>query len=412
MVSRRRKIFRSSRQGSVLTYACVAVVAFTCLASLGIDVAHVRLVKRQLQTAADAAARYAIIGFGVNVATAQSNAASAAHLNNADGAPVVLNTNTDVEFGTWDSSSKTFTVLGGVAQNTATAIRVTTRRTAATNNAVSLAFGGLIGKSSCDVIAQAIAVNSTYGFSIVGINSLITTKSGASGNRAVHIDSWNSASGAYGTYPVDNYGNCSSNGSISLVSGTVIHGSCEPGTGQSVSMTGSTVTGSTAPLNYSLDYPAPNPGPAATSNNNSNLPSAYFNSSTRDFIVPNNQSLTLPGGTYYVNNVSWQNTTFVFTGPVVFYVTGVFFTHNNYITTYQNLPKNLKFEITTATTVTYDFDQACNAVLYAPLANVTTLGLADDYGAVVGYNLNMSVGWHVDEALSGAGVTGKVSMVQ
>jgi hypothetical protein len=220
---------------------------------------------------------------------------------------------------------------------------------------------------------------------------------------------------------MDSYGNCSSNGNISLVSGTVINGSCQPGQGKSIAMSGSTVTGSTAPLNYALNFPVPSPGPAATSNNNASLPSAYFNSGTRDFFIPNNATLTLPGGTYYINNLDWEAANITFTGPAVFYITGTgtathpgngFWTFNNKITTYQNLPKNLKFEVCSSTNVQYDFDQACYAVLYAPGSTVTTWGQADDYGAVVGNVLNMYVGWHVDESLSGAGVMGAISLVQ
>jgi Flp pilus assembly protein TadG len=393
------------------------MVAFMCLASLAIDVAHARLAKRQLQTAADAAVRSAIVGFAVDITTAQNNAVAAARLNTVDNTPVVLNTNTDVEFGTWDASAKTFTALSGVAQNTATAIRITARRTAATNNAVSLAFGGLIGKSTCDVQAQAIAVSSTYGFSVVGISSLTT----AVHDHPIQIDSWNSAAGSYGVFPMNSHGNCSSNGNINLVSSTKIYGSCQAGTGMTLSSSGSTVTGATADLKYTLNYPAPDPGNAATTNNNAQLPAAYFSSVTRDFTIPKGTTLTIPGGTYYVNNIDWEAATITFTGPAVFYITGTgnaahpsngLWTFNNLITTYNNLPKNLKFEVVNATNVQYDFDQACYAVLYAPLSTVTTWGKADDYGAVVGNVLNMYVGWHVDETLTGAGVTGKVSMVQ
>jgi len=402
-----------------MVYVTIGMVAFAGLVSLGVDAAHCHLVKTQLQTAADAAARYAIVGFATNLGTAQNNAVTAAQLNTADGTPVTLNPNTDIEFGTWDASTKTFTVLTGSAQNTATAIRITARRTAATNNPVTLSFGGVIGMSTCDVQAQAIAVSSTYGFSIVGISSLTTGSQG--GGHYVHIDSWNSSTGAYGTFPMNQHGNCSSNGNVSLVSGTVIDGSCQPGSGKTISMTGSTVAGSTAPLTYALDFPTPTPGPAATSNNNSSLPSAYFNSSTRDFIITTSTAVTIPGGTYYVNNIDWEAATITFTGPAVFYITGTgsakhpsngFWTFNNKVTTYQNLPKNLKFEVCSATNVQYDFDQACYAVLYAPSSTVTTWGNADDYGAVVGNVLNMYVGWHVDETLSGAGVMGAISMVQ
>jgi hypothetical protein len=210
---------------------------------------------------------------------------------------------------------------------------------------------------------------------------------------------------------MNSHGNCSSNGAISLVTGTQIKGNCRPGTGQTVT-NGAGVTGSTTPLNYTLNFPAPNPGTYAATNDNANLVAlggGYFNTSTRDFTI-GSKTLTIPGGTYYINNLSWNTPHITFTGPVVFYVTGTTFSaHNSYITTYQSLPKNLKFEICNNATVTYDFDQGCYAVLYAPLSTVTTMGLADDYGAVVGNNLTMTVGWHVDEALGGAGVVGSIT---
>ena len=400
---------RPANHGTVLIYCTIAMVVFGGIVSLAVDVGHAKLVKIQLQLAADAAARYAIIGFSTSLTQAQNNAIAAAGNNAADGTAVTLNANTDVEFGTWDANARTFTALAGTGRNAANSIRVTARRTAASGNPVSLAFGTFIGKSTCDVKAQAIAVTSTYGFSIVGISSLKTVNSNG---RPVQIDSWNSSAGPYGTFPMSSNGNCSSNGSITLAGGAVIYGSCQPGSGQTISDAGSTISGSTAPLTYTLNYPAPDPGKAATVNDNGNLPSKYFNSSTRDFTTPNGTVLTLPGGTYYVNNVSWSATTFTFTGPVVFYITGTFFTFNNLITTYQNLPKNLKFEVTGAVSVTYDFDQPCYGVLYAPLADVKTWGKADDYGSVVANNLNMNVGWHVDETLTGAGVAGKVELVQ
>jgi hypothetical protein len=268
-----------------------------------------------------------------------------------------------------------------------------------------------LGVGSSDAKAQAIAASSTAGYAIVGISSLSTALSGASGNRAAHIDSWNSNLGAYSSFPVNSNGNCSSNGNITLQSATIIKGSAQPGTGKSTS--GGSVSGSTTPLNYAPNYPAPDPGTAVSTNDNASLPSTYFNSSTRDFTIPSGKTLTLGGGTYYVNNISWQDAHITFTGPAVFYITGgTFFTHNNYINTWQNKPANLKFEVTGACTVTYDFDQACYAVVYAPLATVTSMGMADDYGSIVGNNLTMTVGWHVDEALGGAGVMAAIVTVK
>src|SRR5438067_2449420 len=71
-------------RGAVLVYACIAMAAFTAVASLVIDVAHARLVKTQLQCAADAAARNAASGLLTDLSTAKSNAVFAAQANTAD----------------------------------------------------------------------------------------------------------------------------------------------------------------------------------------------------------------------------------------------------------------------------------------------------------------------------------------
>jgi len=255
------------------------------------------------------------------------------------------------------------------------------------------------------------------GFSVVGLSSLMTGAQG--GGRTDHIDSWNSTNGPYGTFPMNNNGNVSSNGTITLASnsGTLIHGNADPGIGKSISVgTGDTVSGSTAALTSALTYPTPTPGSAATVNNNSNLPSTYFNSATRDFIITSGTSaaspLVLPGGVYYVNNIDWETAYINFTGPVVFYVTGTgtakhpsngFWTFNNHVTTFQNAPANLVFEVTTNTSVQYDFDQPIYAAVYAPLSTVKTWGNADDYGSIVGNNLQLYTGWHVDESLAADG---------
>lgn len=268
------------------------------------------------------------------------------------------------------------------------------------------------GRCGSAVRAIQLQFQARRGFSVVGLSSLTTGDQG-NGRPVPQIDSWNSTVGPYGTFPMNSNGNLASNGNISLVSGTSIQGSAQPGSGKTISMAGSTVTGSTAPLTTSLSYPTPTPGPAATTNNNSNLPSAYFNSVTRDFIIPNSAPpLTLPGGTYYVNNIDWEAATITFTGPVVFYVTGTgssahpgygLWTFNSLVTTYQNQPANLVFEVTTATSVQYDFDQPIYAAVYAPLSTVNTWGAASDYGSIVGNNLDLYTGWHVDESLSADG---------
>ena len=139
---------RTSRRGTVLVYVSVAMIAFTALVSLVVDIAHLRVVKTQLQFAADSAARSAATSISSGNAT--SNAIAAAALVSVDGTPVVIQAS-DVVIGTWSGTSFT---AGGASPN---AVRVSVPRTAARGNAVAVWWGGIMGKSSADVTATATA---------------------------------------------------------------------------------------------------------------------------------------------------------------------------------------------------------------------------------------------------------------
>ena len=138
----------NTRRGAILVYVAASMVAFTALTSLVIDIAHLRVVKLQLQFAADAAARDGAVGISSGAST--SKAIGSASLMNVDGTPVVLQAS-DVVVGTW--SGGTFTP-GGASPN---AVKVTASRSAARGNAVPVWWGAIIGKSSADVTATAIA---------------------------------------------------------------------------------------------------------------------------------------------------------------------------------------------------------------------------------------------------------------
>src|SRR5579884_4032413 len=128
-MNRNRMNVNRPRRGTVLVYTMVGMIAFVGLVSLAVDGARVRVVKSQLQQAADAASRYAAAGLVAGTTSAQNNAVSAAADNTADGTPVTLNPNTDVEFGIYNSSTGTFTKLPAGSTSVATAVRVTARRT-------------------------------------------------------------------------------------------------------------------------------------------------------------------------------------------------------------------------------------------------------------------------------------------
>ena len=124
---------RSTRTGSALVYVTAAVVAMCAIGSLALDYGRAQCVKTELGRAAQAAAFAALqeIRDGNGVTAAQNAAVSVAAANSADGSSIVLDPTNDVDFGSYDSTTDTFTALSGAARASATALHITCRRTAA-----------------------------------------------------------------------------------------------------------------------------------------------------------------------------------------------------------------------------------------------------------------------------------------
>jgi len=148
---------RASRRGVSMPYLLVTLSGLFAIISLAVDFGRVQIAKTQLRAAADNIARYAASGLAQGVSTTQSRATTAAADNKVDGQSLSIDVNTDLEFGVWDSSARTFTVLTGASRASATAVRVTVRRTAARGNPVPTVFAALLGRHSVDVTATAIA---------------------------------------------------------------------------------------------------------------------------------------------------------------------------------------------------------------------------------------------------------------
>jgi hypothetical protein len=146
------------RRGTVLVYSIIMLTALTGFSSLGVDWGRVQLVKNQLRTAVDAAARAGASGLAIDPSTALARARATASANKADGVAVDLDAMLDVELGTWNSTSRHFTRLTGAAQSSANAIRVIARRTAARGNGIHMTFAHLLGHASHDVQVEATAV--------------------------------------------------------------------------------------------------------------------------------------------------------------------------------------------------------------------------------------------------------------
>jgi hypothetical protein len=146
-----------TRRGSAIIYSTVLMVAMMAFVAFAVDIGRARVAKVELQRAADSAAIYGADGLTKNLSQGQlkQHCVDAAADNKCDGQSVVLNPAQDVEWGTWDPSTRTFTPVSDPAG--ATAIRITARRTSANGNPIPTVFARVLGRTSFDVTAVSIA---------------------------------------------------------------------------------------------------------------------------------------------------------------------------------------------------------------------------------------------------------------
>lgn len=283
-----------------MVWAIVAMTALMMFVSLAVDLGRVQLAKTELSRATDAAARYAVSGITSGPATVRSRAKQAVADNTVDGVPLVLN-DSDIEFGTWDSSSKTFTPVSGSAESSATIIRITAVRNTSRGNAIPLIFARVLGMTTCN-IKSTVVLKGTYqvnGF--VGFGDI-------SMKNNTYIGSYNSGtSSTPGHGGGKQKGALVSNGSITGGNNNVIDGDLVLGPNGHVD-NGVTVNGTT------MNEPAL-PKPASPPWNPGVNPGAIPQSYTV------NSDTTLPGGTYWFTYLS-INATLQFSGPTTLYVNG------------------------------------------------------------------------------------------
>lgn len=280
-------------------YTVVILIALCAMVSLAVDFGRVQLAKSELQTAADAAVRAAATGLADSTSQARSCAISIAAANLCDGTSIVLDPAGDIEFGAWDQQSRTFIPLS----DGATAVRITARRIAARGTAVPLTFARVIGRSTCDVHASAIAIikpASAGGF--IGLNSV-------TGKNNLFLASYNSATTTNPTQAsADSHGMLASNGTISAINANTVRGDISLGPSGSVSGT-IVVTGTTNHLSEPIASPD---DPAwAPSSNPGGIPQNYTYSCHNP----------LPGGTYWFTSLT-INSDLTFSAPATLYVNG------------------------------------------------------------------------------------------
>lgn len=147
-----------------MLWSIVIMTMLVMLLSLAVDMGRVQVAKTELQRGVDAAARYAAYqyGNGSSSSAVTSAAIAAAADNSVDGTPLTL-TSSDISFGTWNSSTNTFTV----SSTNVGAIRIIGKR--AGSSAIPLTFARVLGMNSSAIQAtsivtftQAVNVNQTF----------------------------------------------------------------------------------------------------------------------------------------------------------------------------------------------------------------------------------------------------------
>lgn len=394
MIASRSRRFR----GVALVYVAVTLLVLIGFCSLAVDVGRMQLVKTELQRAADAASRAAASGLAVSVAEAQNRAVKFAGDNLADGTSVSLNVNADIEFGTWNTSAKTFTVLAGSARSGANAVRVWARRIESRGTGVPLLFASIVGKSRANISVSAITMVTpgSSGYGIVGMNRVEII-----GNATV--DSYDSSLGSYTVGSALQNGSIASNGNIDLTGIITVNGDANAGVGMGgpnnigiVSITGSDED-ITSPLVF--DPPVlPTPAPP-------NL--GQFNNT-------GNSNVTLTSGVYRYSSFNLLgNQTLNITGDVTVYVSGSFTLTGN-INTAGNKPANFKIRMLSASPVNITGNTSLYLDLYAPRNPITITGNNDFYGRFLGKSIKYTGNgkFHYDESIPSGGSTGSLTLVK
>ena len=137
-----------SRKGIIIVYAAFLMVVVFGFAAFAIDIGYVALTVDQLQNAADAAALAGAMRMKDGPATVRSAAIDIASRNYLGKSTITIS-NSDVELGMYDMTTRVFTVN----ETAANSVRVTTRATDK-----SLFFAPVIGHKKFSKAKQAIAI--------------------------------------------------------------------------------------------------------------------------------------------------------------------------------------------------------------------------------------------------------------
>ena len=146
MVSRRKRaVFSNQRRGAISVFAAFCLIIVIAFLAFSIDLGYLSVSESNLQNAADSAAVSAARALPDREA-ATNAAIEWAAKNFAAGENVTLQPE-DVEFGIWDDTTASFTVLEEEDDGTPNAVRINCRRDEENGKSLNLFFAPLLGTS-------------------------------------------------------------------------------------------------------------------------------------------------------------------------------------------------------------------------------------------------------------------------
>jgi Flp pilus assembly protein TadG len=403
------------RRGSIMILAAAFIVVIFAFAAFCIDIGYIVVANADLQNAADAAAMSGAGNLRNGPSQARAFAITLAANNSSTNNNVVI-AESDIELGTWDENTATFTLLAAADESQADSVRVTCSRTHAGGNPLHLFFAPILGRKTADISVTATAHSKVSRCGLfIGINK--ATLSGGS-----YTDSYNSVNGLYNPASAGNSGDVCSDGPITLSSSSYVDGDARPGDDESVSMSGTSyVTGSTEPRSEPLKLSPVDFGDSATNNANSTIPLSAFgavpyNAGNGEFKLSGGDHVALPPGTYHFSKFTLSGgSSITVTGATVIYCVGDFTASGSSIANTSQRPTNLQVYCTGGK-VDISGGADFYGAVYAPTSKVVrSSGSNHVYGSLIGLELTLSGGGgaHADTALGLLdGTRGKVKLVE
>jgi hypothetical protein len=161
--------------GAAQIFLIFALIALIGAASLAIDAGAIYVGRTQMQNASDAAALAAAVnmvdrtGPTLTLSAGETAAVSVANSNQSiDNANISLDT-ADITWGSWDLTTRTFTPATDLTDlDQVTSVEVRTRMDGASNGPVPAMMSRVLGRSSFDVTADAVALLGFAGSAPIG----------------------------------------------------------------------------------------------------------------------------------------------------------------------------------------------------------------------------------------------------